>query len=160
MKFKNSTSASHSTSFECSTSQDLTLISAKQYVEENIAKGTTDPDGGRLKLAKNGQTLSANANPLDLFDQPLLLDMIFLGTPQLCGGAYIYFFFKVSLEKLPNVHVHWDFTCFAATTDFVANYVDFFKNAILRGLPDLLQFYMGGGNFSENSSVLDGVSFP
>ena len=85
-KFKNFTSASHSASFfERSTSQDLTLISAKQYVEENIAKGTTDPDGGRWKLAKNGQTLSANANPLDLFDQPLLLDMIFLGAHQLRG---------------------------------------------------------------------------
>ena len=28
------------------------------------------------------QTLSVNADPLDLFDQPLLLDMLFLGTPQ------------------------------------------------------------------------------
>ena len=35
------------------------------------------------------QTLSVNANPLGLFDQPLLLDMIFLGTPQLCGGVNI-----------------------------------------------------------------------
>ena len=35
------------------------------------------------------QTFSVNANPLDLFDQPLLLDMIFLGTPQLCGGLDI-----------------------------------------------------------------------
>ena len=106
MKFKNSTSASHSISFfERSTSQDLTLISAKQYVEENIAKGTTDPGGGRWKLAKNGQTLSANANPLDLFDQPLLLDMIFLGTPQLCGGVDILFFFKVSFEKHPSEYL-------------------------------------------------------
>ena len=54
---------------------------------------------------KNGQTLSANANPLDLFDQPLLLDMIFLGTPQLCGGVDILFFFKVSFEKHPNIHI-------------------------------------------------------
>ena len=37
------------------------------------------------------QTLSVNANPQDLFDQPLLLDMIFLGTPQLCGGVHIFF---------------------------------------------------------------------
>ena len=74
---------------------------AKQYIEEIIAKGTTDPDGGRWKLAKNGQTLSANANPLDLFDQPLLLDMILLGTPQLCGGVYILFFFQSVLWETP-----------------------------------------------------------
>ena len=49
--------------------------------------------------------ISANANPLDLFDQPLLLDMIFLGTPQLCGGVYILFVFKVSFEKHPNHHL-------------------------------------------------------
>ena len=48
------------------------------------------------------QTLSVNANPLDLFDQPLLLDMIFLGTPQLRGGVNIFIFFKVSFEKHPN----------------------------------------------------------
>ena len=48
------------------------------------------------------QTLSVNGDPLDLFDQPLLLDMIFLGTPQLCGGVYILFFFKVSFEKHPS----------------------------------------------------------
>ena len=29
--------------------------------------------------------------------------MIFLGTPQLCGGVDILFFFKVSFEKHPNV---------------------------------------------------------
>ena len=40
-----------------------------------------------------------------MFDQPLLLDMIFLGTPQLCGGVYILFFFKVSFEKHPTAHV-------------------------------------------------------
>ena len=39
-----------------------------------------------------------------MFDQPLLLDMNFLGTPQLCGGVYILFFFKVSFEKHPSVH--------------------------------------------------------
>ena len=50
------------------------------------------------------QTLSVNANPLDLFDQPLLLDMIFLGTPQLRGGVNIFIFFKVSFEKHPTVH--------------------------------------------------------
>ena len=30
--------------------------------------------------------------------------MIFLGTPQLCGGVDILFFFKVSFEKHPNKH--------------------------------------------------------
>ena len=30
--------------------------------------------------------------------------MIFLGTPQLCGGVDILFFFKVSFEKHPNNH--------------------------------------------------------
>ena len=34
------------------------------------------------------QIRSVNGNLLDLFDQSLLLDMIFLGTPQLCGGVY------------------------------------------------------------------------
>ena len=53
---------------------------------------------------KNDQILSVNGDPLDLFDQPLLLDMIFLGAPQLCGGVYILFFCKVSFEKNPNVH--------------------------------------------------------
>ena len=58
---------------------------------------------------KNGQTLSANANPLDLFDQSLLLDIIFLGTPQLCGGVDILFFFKVSFENHPNARgiLYW-----------------------------------------------------
>ena len=50
------------------------------------------------------QTLSVNGHPLDLLDQPLLLDMIFLGTHQLCGGVYIFFFCKVSFEKHPNAH--------------------------------------------------------
>ena len=54
--------------------------------------------------SKNDQTLSVNGDPLDLFDQPLLLDMIFLGTPQLCGGVYILFFCKVSFQKHPNVY--------------------------------------------------------
>ena len=30
--------------------------------------------------------------------------MIFLGTPQLRGGVNIFFFYKVSFEKHPNVH--------------------------------------------------------
>ena len=40
-------------------------------------------------LCKNDQTLSVDANPLDLFDQALLLDMIILGIHQLCGGVDI-----------------------------------------------------------------------
>ena len=39
--------------------------------------------------------------------------------------------------------MHLDFTCFTATTRFVANYI-YCKNAILQGLPDVLQYYMGG----------------
>ena len=39
-----------------------------------------------------------------MFDEPFLLDMIFLGTPQLCGGVYISFVYKVSFEKHPNDH--------------------------------------------------------
>ena len=31
--------------------------------------------------------------------------MIFLGTPQLRGGVNIFFFYKVSLEKHPSVHI-------------------------------------------------------
>ena len=33
------------------------------------------------------QTLSARGDPLDLFDQALLLDMIYIGTLQLPGGV-------------------------------------------------------------------------
>ena len=58
------------------------------------------------------QTLSVNADPQDLSDQPLLLDMIFLGTPQLRGGVNIFFFYKVSFEKHPNVHVWGTFSIF------------------------------------------------
>ena len=51
--------------------------------------------------SKNDQTLSVNGDPLDLFDQPLLLDMIFLGAPQLCGGVYILFFLQSVLSETP-----------------------------------------------------------
>ena len=51
------------------------------------------------------QTLSVERDLLDLFVQPLLLDMIFLGTHQLRGGVYVYFFYKVSFEKHSNVHL-------------------------------------------------------
>ena len=49
------------------------------------------------------QTLSAFSNPLDLFDQSLLLDMLFLGAPQLRTGLGFLFFFKVSFMKHPSV---------------------------------------------------------
>ena len=69
------------------------------------------------------------------------------------GGGGEFQLVIVQRTVLNFVHVHWDFTCFAATTDFVANYVDFFKNAILRGLPDLLQYYMGGGWSAETPKL-------
>ena len=50
------------------------------------------------------QTLSHFANPLDLCDQHFLLDMNFLGTPQLRAGVNVSFFFKVSFLKHPNGH--------------------------------------------------------
>ena len=40
------------------------------------------------------QTLSSERDLLDLFVQPLLLDMISLGTPQLRGGVHIFFFLQ------------------------------------------------------------------
>ena len=41
--------------------------------------------------------------------------------------------------------MYCDFACFTAITHFVANYVNFCKNAMLGGLPDLLQYYIWGG---------------
>ena len=46
---------------------------------------------------KNYQTLSVNGVPQDLFDYPLLLDMIFPGIPQLCSG--------VSFQKHPTLRM-------------------------------------------------------
>ena len=51
------------------------------------------------------QTLSVFSNPLDLFDQSLLLDMLFLGAPQLRTGLGFLFFFKVSFMKHPSDHL-------------------------------------------------------
>ena len=48
------------------------------------------------------QTLSVFSNPLDLLDHSLLLDIFFLGTPQLRTGFRFLFFFKVSFMKHPN----------------------------------------------------------
>ena len=59
------------------------------------------------------QTSSARGDPLDLFDQALLLDMIYIGTPQLHGGVYVYFFYKVSFMKHPNVQLRNIFPCFS-----------------------------------------------
>ena len=55
---------------------------------------------------KNGETSSAGGDPLDLCDQPLLLYncMNFLGTPQLRGGVFVFFFYNVSFLKHPNAH--------------------------------------------------------
>ena len=50
---------------------------------------------------------------------------------------------KVILQRTVTMFMHLDFTCFTATTRFVANYI-YCKNAILQGLPDVLQYYMGG----------------
>ena len=51
---------------------------------------------------KNDQTLSVNGDPLDLFNQPLLLDMIFPGITHLCGGVYISFFSETPWTFFPN----------------------------------------------------------
>ena len=40
--------------------------------------------------------------------------------------------------------MYYDFACFTAITHFVANCVKFCKNAMLGGLPDLLQYYIPG----------------
>ena len=45
------------------------------------------------------------SNPLDLLDHSLLLDIFFLGTPQLRTGFRFLFFFKVSFMKHPSVHL-------------------------------------------------------
>ena len=50
------------------------------------------------------QTLSVFSNPLDLLDHSLLLDIFFLGTPQLRTGFRFLFFFKVSFMKHPIGH--------------------------------------------------------
>ena len=69
------------------------------------------------------QTLSVERDLLDLFVQPLLLDMIFLGTHQLRGGVYVLFFFKVSFEKHSNAHTAYKRAAFvpAAYTIIVSN---------------------------------------
>ena len=60
------------------------------------------------------QIRSVNGNLLDLFDQSLLLDMIFLGTPQLCGGVYIVYIYIlytynfVLRNILLNIHMYRD----------------------------------------------------
>ena len=51
------------------------------------------------------QTSSVFSDPLDLLDHPLLLDIFFLGAPQLRAGVGFLFFYKVSFEKHPNVGV-------------------------------------------------------
>ena len=51
------------------------------------------------------QTSSAFGDPLDLSDHPLLLDIFFLGPPQLRTGLGFLFFLKVSFEKHPSVRI-------------------------------------------------------
>ena len=51
------------------------------------------------------QTSSVFSDPLDLLDHPLLLDIFSLGAPQLRTGLGFLFFFKVSFEKHPSVHL-------------------------------------------------------
>ena len=51
------------------------------------------------------QTSSAFGDPLDLSDHPLLLDIFSLGPPQLHTGLGFKFYFKVSFEKHPSLHV-------------------------------------------------------
>ena len=56
-----------------------------------------------LQLMNFCQTSSVFSDPLDLLDHPLLLDIFFLGAPQLRAGVGFLFFYKVSFEKHPNV---------------------------------------------------------
>ena len=57
------------------------------------------------------------------------------------GGDYNL---KVIVQRTVTMSMYWNFTCFFATTHFVANYVEFCKkNAILRSLPNLLQYDIG-----------------
>ena len=57
-----------------------------------------------LQLMNFCQTSSVFSDPLDLLDHPLLLDIFFLGAPQLRAGVGFSFFYKVSFEKHPNQH--------------------------------------------------------
>ena len=56
-----------------------------------------------LPLMSFCQTSSVFSDPLDLLDHPLLLDIFFLGAPQLRAGVGFLFFYKVSFEKHPSV---------------------------------------------------------
>ena len=47
------------------------------------------------------QTSSAFSNPLDLFDQSLLLDMLFLGAPKLRTGLGFLFFSQSVFYETP-----------------------------------------------------------
>ena len=57
-----------------------------------------------LQLMNFCQTSSVFSDPLDLLDHPLLLDIFFLGAPQLRAGVGFLFFYKVSFEKHPTQH--------------------------------------------------------
>ena len=58
-----------------------------------------------LPLMSFCQTSSVFSDPLDLLDHPLLLDIFFLGAPQLRAGVGFLFFYKVSFEKHPSGHL-------------------------------------------------------
>ena len=57
-----------------------------------------------LQLMNFCQTSSVFSDPLDLIDHTLLLDIFFLGAPQLRAGVGFLIFYKVSFEKHPSVH--------------------------------------------------------
>ena len=57
--------------------------------------------------------------------------------------------------------MYCDFAYFIAIMHFVANYVKFCKNAMLGGLPDLLQYYKpGGGGSGQFITILQGGGLP
>ena len=58
-----------------------------------------------LQLMNFCKTSSVFSDPLDLLDHPLLLDIFFLGAPQLRAGVGFLFFYKVSFEKHPSCHL-------------------------------------------------------
>ena len=58
-----------------------------------------------LQLMNFCQTSSVFSDPLDLLDHPLLLDIFFLGAPQLRAGVGFLIFYKVSFEKHPSAGV-------------------------------------------------------
>ena len=50
--------------------------------------------------------------------------------------------------------MYCDFAYFIAIMHFVANYVKFCKNAMLGGLPDLLEYYMWWGSVFRDPQIV------